>query len=418
MFARAARAVATLAPPPHHHHQQSSTSTTTTTTTTTTDLDLQLALQHQQLVTSQFQLEILGTTSSTTTTSASTQTWRFLLAQGCSGVGTPAWTLASHVSQQLGTVLVPWCAVALPLPTTSTSATEINQLDGRLFCFLPLPASSGLPAHINGTFELSSNRRDLWHGADLLGVGKQRAAWNSILLADIAAPVYARLLAAAALQLGPIDSFFQLWPTSVESLRARDSVEALVAPWLAAIAVQPVAYTQAGKGRWLPPRDAIFLDDRAAKDVELTEALLHLGLPVVSSMPQHIVHLFVAEAVTQPQLLTPTLLRQFAKLQQIKDSSGSSTTTPVPAHLAGALFDFAVSDIFEFDSDSLRELSGVRLIPLSDGCSVVSLEQQPHSSPSSSVRLFIPRGEEAVLFKAAKSHLVNAAALRPDPLQK
>ena len=33
---------------------------------------------------------------------------------------------------------------------------------GRAFCFLPLPVLTGLPVHINGYFELSSNRRDIW----------------------------------------------------------------------------------------------------------------------------------------------------------------------------------------------------------------------------------------------------------------
>ena len=37
---------------------------------------------------------------------------------------------------------------------------------GRAFCFLPLPIYTGMPArvHINGYFELSSNRRDIWCG--------------------------------------------------------------------------------------------------------------------------------------------------------------------------------------------------------------------------------------------------------------
>ena len=33
---------------------------------------------------------------------------------------------------------------------------------GRAFCFLPLPVCTGLPVHVNGYFELSSNRRDIW----------------------------------------------------------------------------------------------------------------------------------------------------------------------------------------------------------------------------------------------------------------
>lgn len=34
--------------------------------------------------------------------------------------------------------------------------------EGLAFCFLPLPLITGLPVHVNGYFELSQNRRDIW----------------------------------------------------------------------------------------------------------------------------------------------------------------------------------------------------------------------------------------------------------------
>ena len=37
-----------------------------------------------------------------------------------------------------------------------------NPLCGQVFCFLPLPISSGLPVHVNGHFILDSSRRNLW----------------------------------------------------------------------------------------------------------------------------------------------------------------------------------------------------------------------------------------------------------------
>ena len=69
---------------------------------------------------------------------------------------------------------------------------------GKGFCFLPLPVSTGMPVHVNGYFELSSNRRDVWFGQDMAGEGKRRSEWNGALLADAVAPAYARLLACAA----------------------------------------------------------------------------------------------------------------------------------------------------------------------------------------------------------------------------
>lgn len=81
--------------------------------------------------------------------------------------------------------------------------------EGLAYCFLPLPVKTGFPCHVNGYFELSrcalgpysddlfpqtgarevltdatccSNRRDVWTGGDLRGVGKLRAEWNIQLL--------------------------------------------------------------------------------------------------------------------------------------------------------------------------------------------------------------------------------------------
>jgi hypothetical protein len=64
--------------------------------------------------------------------------------------------------------MIPWVGVAAQLAThvsvSSSGASSGRSLScssssgGRAFCFLPLPADTSLPVHINGYFELSSNR--------------------------------------------------------------------------------------------------------------------------------------------------------------------------------------------------------------------------------------------------------------------
>ena len=44
---------------------------------------------------------------------------------------------------------------------------------------------AGMPIHINGYFELSSNRRDIWHASlpsEESGAGKHKSDWNIALL--------------------------------------------------------------------------------------------------------------------------------------------------------------------------------------------------------------------------------------------
>ena len=64
---------------------------------------------------------------------------------------------------------------------------------------------------------------------------------------------------------GPTDGYHRLWPTSLEAVAAREPFGALVAPVCKALAGSAVAYSAVGGGRWLAPREALFLDDRSAR---------------------------------------------------------------------------------------------------------------------------------------------------------
>ncbi|GFR39744.1 hypothetical protein Agub_g226, partial [Astrephomene gubernaculifera] len=108
---------------------------------------------------------------------------------------------ADQLSRHFGVPLVAWGAVAADITVLTSAAAaaragsgaggeedqeqEEEEVaaapeEGRAFCFLPLPARTGLPVHVNGYFELSSNRRDIWHGEDMAGSGARRAQWNTM----------------------------------------------------------------------------------------------------------------------------------------------------------------------------------------------------------------------------------------------
>ncbi len=52
-----------------------------------------------------------------------------------------------------GLKLIPWAGCATLMPS------EPAQVIGKIFCFLPLPTQTELPVHVNGCFELNTNRR-------------------------------------------------------------------------------------------------------------------------------------------------------------------------------------------------------------------------------------------------------------------
>ncbi|XP_073158695.1 uncharacterized protein [Henckelia pumila] len=184
------------------------------------------------------------------------------------------------------------------------SAEKIN-FEGRAFCFLPLPISTGLPVHVNAYFELSSNRRDIWFGDDMVGGGKMRSDWNMYLLEEVVAPAYGHLLGTLALELGPSDIFFSYWPT-----------KAVFEPWTSLVRSLyhyvsntdlRVLYTKTRGGRWISTKQAIFPDHTFHKAWELLDALSDASLPV-AIVPKEIVDKF-KDIIPSLHYLTPELLR-------------------------------------------------------------------------------------------------------------
>jgi len=73
--------------------------------------------------------------------------------------------MAQDLSKQFQVPLIAWGAVAADITPSSpaggaagSEAAGSHTSPGRAFCFLPLSALTSLPVHINGFFELSSNR--------------------------------------------------------------------------------------------------------------------------------------------------------------------------------------------------------------------------------------------------------------------
>ncbi|XP_019851646.1 PREDICTED: sacsin-like [Amphimedon queenslandica] len=57
-----------------------------------------------------------------------------------------------------------------------------THIQGRVFCFLPLPVFTNLPVHVNGQFALHNNRRSLWNGDR----EDNKIKWNRFILQAIA----------------------------------------------------------------------------------------------------------------------------------------------------------------------------------------------------------------------------------------
>eukprot|EP01018_Ginkgo_biloba_P011710 Gb_03748 [translate_table: standard] len=273
---------------------------------------------------------------------------------------------------------IPWAGVAAKLqiePEKETSSKEIVvekgivgvsdriqtsfdplsgsiAIEGRAFCFLPLPINTGLPVHVNAYFELSSNRRDIWFGDDMAGGGKLRSDWNCYLLEDSAAPAYARLLANIAPEIGPCVAYYLLWPTST----TREPWASLMEKVYMSITDLDlcVLHTKARGGQWISAKQAVFPDYSFSEADELGNALAEAGLPLIGA-PKSVVVRF-QEFCPSLRYLTPQLLRNLL----IRRKRGFKHREAMLLTLK-----YCLNDIGE--SMASEKLHGLPLLPLATG---------------------------------------------------
>ena len=308
---------------------------------------------------------------------------------------------------------VPWAGVAAPVnPPPFQPAATFN---GRAFCFLPLPTMTHLPVHLNGLFELSSNRRDLWHGKDLSGVGKKRADWNSAVLADGVAVGYARLLVAATrlpTYLDNVAAFYDLWPQQLDLPQPWDEVSISLYRLLL---TQAVLWSAARGGCWVAPAVAIYMppstSDSSGLEQRIAVLLRKGGVPVVDAVPAVLIQnlLTCHPHLKATNVLSPAYLRRHlaaAKgLSQLTLRNENDDDDDV-LQVSTACLEYCLMDEPWLQNDKgktgLADLVGVPLIQLADG-SLGSLSLRQPSSSSSTVAtalLLLPTSaQQLALFK-------------------
>jgi len=269
---------------------------------------------------------------------------------------------------------VPWAGVAAVINPASC-------VEGRAFCFLPLPAFTRLPVHVNGFFELSSNRRDLWNGAGLAGDAKQRAEWNVALLTDGVSAAYVEVLVATAQQhcIDDTTVYYSLWPAPGS---LPEPWEVVSEAFYKLILDKAVLRTRSMGGGWVPPSKAVFLlpsdsaegpSQQHSQQQKVATMLLRDGVPIVENVPSVIINsLLRLHPALGASMLSPAFFRRHL---------GATGTLP-GLHNDGqheynseeTLFDCAISCLeyclsdapWENSAVSLADLNGVPLIPMVD----------------------------------------------------
>ncbi|KAG0227607.1 hypothetical protein BGX31_006891 [Mortierella sp. GBA43] len=139
--------------------------------------------------------------------------------------------------------------IAIPLDFISKGLSDTKKLvpfRGQIFSHLPTPTLTGLPFHIHGVFALTSSRKTLAGGTDMVD---PRREWNHFVLADAlpstATHAFEKLLVWMFRKEGyggpkvreldfTINQYFQLWPLKVntEDIQAQTDVTIFIKSFL------------------------------------------------------------------------------------------------------------------------------------------------------------------------------------------
>ncbi|GIM06465.1 hypothetical protein Vretimale_10709, partial [Volvox reticuliferus] len=327
--------------------------------------------------------------------------------------------LAEQLSKHFGAV-VAWGAVAADVTTTTTTGAVAAGTDdgdpdgeaaeaagppedGRAFCFLPLPIRTGLPVHVNGYFELSSNRRDIWYGEDMAGSGARRAHWNVQLLTRVIAPAYAAALTAAAAALGHGEAYDRLWPAA----DLAQPWQLLLEEFFRRVSDMSLCWSTVMSGHWVAPRSGVLRDQEVARSSPLAAALVEVAALPLLELPQGVGQLMLRHMTTKPRVCSPSLARQ--ALLALPPPSAVVTATIAAAAKgpnsdvvlrthAPALLDYCLIDLMT----SITETSP------SPAAALPSTQTSVTSTASST--LWLPQNPAAAAAAAATAPVPSATA--------
>lgn len=214
--------------------------------------------------------------------------------------------MASHPSLS-HMKLVPWAGVAARI----SPPCELD--DGHAYCFLPLPVKTQLPVNVNGYFELSSNRRDIWWGDDMTGDGHSRAEWNKSIITDIAAPSYARLVTIAIHDKLVNENTYELL---MPQKNISGPFQLLGETFFSLVRDKPVLFSNCVSGcSWIAPSNAILLHDE--NDKILAEILSKDQLPLVLFHRTQLKSLLLSKNICSVTT-TPDFIRRYFSTRQTR----------------------------------------------------------------------------------------------------
>ena len=184
----------------------------------------------------------------------------------------------SFIMDHNDTTLVPSAGVAVQLisrgidgyvPSPVVKNIDGVEVNGSVFCYLPLPIHSGLPVHINGAFAVAADRRNLERKVEddksCPGVN-----WNKVLMEDSVCTAYLTLLddLKSLVTHGDSYQFHLLWP---KSSTVQHNCRSLMKSFYISVANRGFSLFSDGR-QWVDINKIVFLDPKFREASEIGHA--------------------------------------------------------------------------------------------------------------------------------------------------
>ena len=210
---------------------------------------------------------------------------------------------------------LPWVGAAMSL-----DASE-SDVDGRLFCFLPLPLEAnsvmGLPVHIHGFFALEQNRKYVkWPGTYSFAdtYMDKGLLWNQCLLREAVPKAYAGLLCEAVRLHAAHSAIGITVPVIYRAFANYSSLERRWEPVITTVYLEmlkhPMVYhSSSDVGEWIEAKNAIFNNLEPSDEVSSVVMGILLASNVnVVTVPAHVLAAIRRYAPFSLNLVSPTLV--------------------------------------------------------------------------------------------------------------
>ena len=163
--------------------------------------------------------------------------------------------------------LLPFGEIAMKLKRDECYKCQ-DKVKGKIFCFLPLPITSGLNFHINGYFVVSKDRRNIPIADETAPYTK----WNVSLCSKVVSYAYIDILKCFAdtadmkayssdIKKKFLESYYQLWDFKIMIIEGVATMVKKSIEMLLSATPIPLVWSEVNSGNWFSPKDVVLYED-------------------------------------------------------------------------------------------------------------------------------------------------------------